>query len=308
MLYYREPEIVRKARTKQKVTRTYKRVAALTDTMGKAVQINLVKGINQFKRRISSSDLLAAWKSGSYSKIMEALPWHKLYDDIGESMSHVGQAAFSARNFSIPSLPEPSKNELRYDTRNPFIENYLKKRTGELVINISRDTQASIQQAVARSYDQALLPSQVADMIRGSIGLHPRYEQAVYNYEQNLTKAGQDPEKVSELVSAYRERLIDSRAMTIARTETRNSSNQGQLSIWREAANNGLIDRDTSKKVWIVDGAPCEICEPMDGVAIPLDSLWTLNNGVLAMVPSDSHPNCLCGMEISYDNKPEEEE
>lgn len=301
-LIFTEPKILVRKATKRKVTRTYKRLSALSTTMGNSVAVNFVKGIRKFKSRISSEKLLDAWKTGNYNKVLEVVPWHQLPEDLAATSAAIGQSAFKASAFVIPSLPAPIEENLRYDTQNPRISNYINSRTGDLVQNIQQDTQDTIQNAVMRSFNEARSPRDVANDIKGSIGLNPRLQNAVTNYRAGLEKGGlMSDVRIESLTNAYYERLLDYRAMMIGRTETRNAVNNGQLLVWQQGADQGLIDRDTARKVWIIDGDPCEICIAMDGVEVGLDEDWEVetDGGIVNVtVPSEIHPHCMCGMEL----------
>lgn len=301
-------ERVRKARTGRKVTRTYSRVLALSKQMTKAVSLNLVKGIKTFRRALPADKLFDAWKTGHYSKVMQVIPWDELPSHLADMHKDLRKTYGEAARFSVNSLPAPKRRALRFDTENPNIRNWINTRTGELIVNIHSDAQRVVQQAVMRSFDQAMTPREVADQIRGSIGLLPRQEMALRNYSRGLQERGYPPENISKYSLEYADRLLTQRTMTIARTETRFAANRGQLSVWQDAGNQNLIDRQRSRKVWVVDGNPCEICEPMDGVAVPLDGFWTLNTGDVVEIPTDAHPNCFCGMELDYGETPEGEE
>lgn len=300
---------IAKARKPRKVTRTYKRVFNLSQTMAKQVQVNLVKGIKKFKTKISPDKLYNAWATGSYGKVYEVIPWDQLPEDLGAASKILGGATLASSKFSIDSLPKPIESKLRYDTANPRIRDFMDRRVGELVTNISEGTRANIQTAVGRSFDQALTPRQVADQIKGGIGLLPQHEAAVAKYRDTLVKVGELPgTKIESLANGYADRLLDYRAMLISRTETRAAANWGQLSVWQQAADQGLIDSHTAQKIWVVDGNPCEICEPMDEEPADLYGFWSLNNGDTVEIPSEAHPNCMCGMELDFGETEEKTE
>lgn len=293
-------EIVRKARTKQPTTRTYARLSALSKRMANAVHVDIYHGLSTFKKKVSASKLEEAYKSKSYGEIMAVIPWDDMYEDLDPAWQKLHGNFLEAAKLTVPSLPTPMKREMRFDTKNPNIKRYLDRQTGTLIVNIKQNTLDIVQAAVQRSFTQALSPKRVADQIKGSIGLYPRQEVALYNYTRGLQESGVKPEKILTLSSKYEDRLLNQRAMTIARTETRFATNNGQLSIWKQGANEGYINRNKAKKVWIVDGDPCPICEPMDGVAVGLDEMWILETGDICDVPTDSHPNCFCGMELDF--------
>lgn len=299
---------IQKARTKRKVTRTYNRTLALGKQMANVVRVDLRKGITTFKKKINPDALLDAYKSGSYGHLLKEIPWDTLHEHIAPVSKGIGDTFDKAAKISLLSLPRNIKTHLRYDTSNPALKRFVNTRTGELIVNVQKDTQKIVQQAVMRSFSEALKPRQVANLIKDSIGLYPKQEQALFNYSSSMYAAGKlSDEKIEDLTGDYADRLLDSRAMTIARTETRNAANQGQLSVWKEASNQDLVPAN-AQKVWIVDGNPCEICEPMDGIGVPIDGFWVLNDGSVADIPSDAHPNCYCGMELDFGGEPTEGE
>jgi hypothetical protein len=283
-------------------TRTYTRLTNLSKNMAGAVRVDLVHGYSTFKKRVSAAKIEEFWISGDPSKIMAIIPWDDMHEDMGPARRTLAGTLTSAAGFSLERLPPPVKNELRFDMKNPSIRNFVDKRTGEWITDAKKSTQELIQQQVARSMNEALTPRQVAAEIKGTIGLGTRLTAAYQNYVRGMQ--GKDIPAANQQAYAAKKMddLLQYRAMMIARTETRLATNQGQLAVWRQAADQSLIDRGTARKVWIVDGAPCEICEPMDGVAVPLDEFWTLPNGEQVDVPTESHPHCFCGMELDFGN------
>jgi len=265
------------------------------------VKADFIKGITTFKKRVSPSELMAAWKKGSYAHLMETIPWQDLPEDFDPFLQTLQKGVAGAADRTLELLPP---NELRFDMNNPNIRNYVNEVTGRLVVGIQNDTMRVVQNQVQRSFTEALNVSDVADNIRDSIGLHPRYEQAVHNYESGLRADGVDPDKVDELTSSYRDRLLDSRARTVAKTETRQATNYGQLTVWQQAQSQGLVKQE-AQKVWVTckecitkTPSPCDLCYPMDGEMVPVSGFWTLADGSICEVPSDAHPNCNCGMTI----------
>ena len=303
MFCAREPHIhsIRKARTRRKTSVTYKRLSAESKKMGGAVQINLVRGFQTFKKRINKDQLYDAFKTGRWDEVQKVVPWDRLPHDLHPAFKVMDGSLAQAFNHTIESLPSPNDVKMRYDMHNPEVRGYIKERTGMLVEGVTSQMQQAIADQVGRSFTDAMTPRQVANQIVNSIGLDQRRETALSNYTWNLIKDGKTPEQVEALSNAYHDRLLNSRAMTIARTETRLATNNAQLSVWKQAVNQGLIESKSARKVWIVDGNPCDICEPMDGVAVGLYDYWQLNNGDTVDVPSESHPNCYCGMEMEFD-------
>ncbi len=293
---------IRKAapRKKWKATRTYHRLESLSHTMANSVQVDLTKGITKFKSKIKTGEVYDAWLSRNWGRVIEVMPWDSMTNDIEPAFDGVGEILSTAAGITIESLPTPKDTSLRFDTSNPSIRGFIEQRGAHVFTNLTQDSALNIQSMVTRSMNNALTPRQVANQVRDSIGLLPIHYGAVERLRSSLRANPETAGQADLLAGQYADRLIDYRAMMISRTETRLATNRGQLAVWQQAADRDLIDRDTARKVWIVDGDPCEVCEPMDGVAVPLDSSWQLNNGDSVDVPTESHPHCYCGMELEF--------
>lgn len=287
-------------RSKVKITAGHKKLIALSNEMSKAATVNLLRGIKTFKKKVSQEKVFEAWKTRDYSKIHRIIPWDDLPPHLAPLAKELGKSYNRATAFTIQGLPPPISKALRFDTKNPNIADFINRRTGELIYGIHHDTQIVVQQAVQRSLDKALTPKQVAGQIKNAIGLYPKQEQALANFRSKMESSSVPEERIDSLVDSYADRLLNQRCMTIARTEIRQVNNQGQLSVWKEAANQDLIKRGAATKIWVVDGNPCEICEPMDGQEVPLDGFWVLDDGTVCETPSDAHPNCFCDMELGF--------
>lgn len=312
MIIFRTPQpslvIVRKARRKKwKATRTYARLNALTNAMGKAVKVDFVKGITKFKSRLDPADVYRAWLSRDYSKVYETIPWEKLREDMAPMTDSVQAMLESSSDKVVNALPTPVRQNLRWDMKNPAVRDYVGNRTGELVTGIEENTKGIIASAIARSFDDALTPRRVASIIRPSIGLYPGQTNALANFRLGLEKQGVSETKVEDLSGKYEKRLLDYRATMVARTESSFARNQGQLSVWRAATDQGLLDKATAQKVWITDGDPCPECVDIeDQGPIDLDDSWDSDEGPIDAPPL--HPNCFCGMELNFGDSQEKME
>lgn len=308
---------VEKARTpkrpKWKVTRTKNRLERLANTMAGSVRLDLLRGLKKFKSKIHPEEIYQAWLSKDWNAVFQAVPWGTLPKDLAGFATHIGGSLEKSSSMSIKALPEPAQKDLRFDLRNPRIREYVNNRTGSLVVGIENDTRNLISNAIARHFDEAMTPRRVADIIKPSIGLYPAQTRALQNYRLGLEKEGTKPASLEELSDKYHDRLLDARARMIARTETKFALNEGQLAVWNQAADQGLIDREAVKKQWILDGAPCEVCQAVldeeDGGAIPLDDYFVLDfggrTGEVSVLGPPGHPNCMCSLELIYPEAPE---
>lgn len=276
--------------------------------MANSMVVHLVAGIRTFKLLVSPEALAEAWANRDYSKIQTLVPWEKLPQHVEPAMKEIGKAAvFSAKN-EVAKLPPNINTRLRFDLTNPDIAHYVRNRTGKLITTLESGIQQAVQDAVASHFTNSLTPRQVAAQIKGSIGLLPAHEIAVVSYRRGLTASGMLPKRIDALVGRYEDRLLDYRARMIARTETRRAFQEGQIAVWHEGKRQGLMK--SGSKVWDVDGDPCEICEPMDGVSVGLEDSFEVSypDGSVAniMYPAESHPSCECGMNLSFETAEDE--
>lgn len=270
----------------------------LTDKKAGVVSINLYRGIQTFKKRISDRELEEAWQNGNWGKVMHVIPWNDLPEDISPALAAVGGATLAAGKISIEALPPNVNSRLRWDANNPVLRKYITDRTAKLVVGINQETQQIIQNSVARSFTHALVPRDVAKLIKKSIGLYPAQNVALTNYQMKLMADGKTGDKLESLVNRYEDKLLDYRSRMIARTEMRGATNMGQVSVWREAANQDLIDRRTAEREWVAEGPdPCPECDEMDGERVGIDEPFIMGDGsVVDTPPWNVHPNCYCSM------------
>lgn len=300
-------------RPKWKVTRTKNRLERLARAMAGSVRLDLLRGLKKFKSKIHPDEIYQAWMSKDWNAVFQAVPWASLPVDLAGFATHIGGSLDKSSAMSIKALPEPAQKGLRFDLKNPRIRDYVNNRTGALVVGIENDTRNLIQNAIARHFEEAMSPRRVSEIIKPSIGLYPAQTRALQNYRMGLEKEGTKPARLEALSDAYHDRLLDARAMMIARTETKFALNEGQMAVWNQAADQGLIDRGTVKKQWILDGDPCEVCQAVleedDEGAIPLDELFVLDfggkTGEVSVQGPPGHPNCMCSLELIYPEAPE---
>lgn len=289
--------VVKAEKLKSKVKNAWKakRVDALARRMKTAVGADLTSGLKAFKKSISKKDLMEAWAAGQYAHLDKHIPWENLPKHFGRAGKQLKAAMYEASLHGQAHLPAPAKN-MRWSIENPHIRSFVDTRVGKLIQDISNEGRAHVKEVIARSFQVAMTPKQVADEIVGSIGLHKRYRQALRNYARKMQEIygrTDDYRPMMERINGYEDRLLSSRALTIARTEIRQASNHGQRTMWREAARQGYIQKEKAKRIWVVDGAPCEDCEPMDGEEAGLDEPF-ISETEGEVEPGEMHPNCEC--------------
>lgn len=289
----------------RKATTTYKKLEDLAKKMSPAVKISLSNGITAFKKRIPKDAVLNAFATGDFLAALHLIPWAKLPEDLAGVVEPLGLVVDKTAAIQIAKLPPNINKNLRFDTENPQVLSYLTRRTGNLITSIEDDARDNVRAIIASSFKQAQTPRQLAERIKGSIGILPAHEQALANYRAGLEETDKSAKEIEKLGDAYEDRLLDYRTNTIARTETWAAINNGQLAVWREGVNQGYIEKSTATKEWIVDGNPCEICEALDGTQVLLDDFFMVDGESVDGPPG--HPNCFCGLELHFGETPAEE-
>jgi hypothetical protein len=132
------------------------------------------------------------------------------------------------------------------------------------------------------------------------VGLTPRQAEAVERLRARLTAEGRKPSSIERQVQAATRRALRLRAESISRTESITSAALGQDLLWRQAMQQGLLDRDRFRRIWIVtpDDRLCQrICGPIPGMnpgGVPLGVPFQTPIGPV-MYPA-VHPLCRCAV------------
>lgn len=169
---------------------------------------------------------------------------------------------------------------------------------------VARDYGAQSALAVSRSLPEWLnkrLPaSALANRAKDLYGLDPRSALSVENYAsgKKLTR--------DMSLRGLAERYLEQRADVMARVQTFTALNFGRQMVFAEAVGEGIIPV-SARKVWVtaLDEKVCEMCGPMDGVAVPILDRFTVlhptpktsrgtHRGTSKLVIPPVHPNCRC--------------
>lgn len=240
---------------------------------------------------------------------------------VRDAIQDVYQAGAKA---AIDTLPEKAALEGSFDLLNPKSIDFLQNYSFDLIQQISEEARGTVRQTLLRAFKEGGHPTQQAREIREAIGLTQNQEKAVDNYRAalenqkyadalqralrdgrydagvlNAQRAGKalNQARVDKMVDRYRERYVNYRANTIARTETIRAANAGQQEIWRQAAEQGVIDHETVERVWISSGDDntCDECDDLDGETAELGEEF-----MPGVFHPPLHPNCRCTTALQF--------
>lgn len=200
----------------------------------------------------------------------------------------------------------------RTDMANPRLFEHTEQRKQQYLQDLATPTKGRLYELVKRAnlqgHDKTQLASDLFDTlrpksakklkrdVRNSIGLNDRQIRAMDNLEQRLTDKGELSEaQINDAVDQYSEKALKDRAETIAVTETRAAAGTAQVESWMDMQEQGLID-PASMKQWVNgwEEACPKICEPMDGVMVPVGDMFILPNGRAVYSAGTAHPRCRC--------------
>lgn len=162
-----------------------------------------------------------------------------------------------SRNASVRVLADDVTG-FAFDKSNPAAQLWVKEHAADTIDGINEATRQSIKDLVAQEFDGDFDVDELADKIGDLIG-------------------------------------DDSRAETIARTETISASVNGQQELWDQAVEEGLLTGDEQQE-WIItpDDRLCPICEAIEGQTVPLGEPFETEDGEVDGPPA--HPRCRCAV------------
>lgn len=184
---------------------------------------------------------------------------------------------------------------------NPLAAAAALKQAASLVTAVTTETQAAIRALVARAVTEGIAPRELATLIRPLVGLTARQTQAAMNARAEWQAAGLAGDALTRKVDAYGATLLKQRAVLIARTETIDAANAGQLAAWKGAAKAGLFNPAQTSRIWSAasDRRTCERCAALDEQTVDFDEPFDADGESVFAPPL--HPNCRCSVSLVFD-------
>ncbi len=277
----------------------YRAIHRVADALAPGMVNTFVEAVRRVAGATALSDLEAALERGDLAAAEAAVPWERLPAELAGVSVAIRQGFEQAAQASARYLPPRLRLELRFDLLNPRAVDWVRSHSGELIREVTDETRLAVRDVIRRAFEEGMHPYESARHIRNMVGLTQRQAQAVDNFRKRLIEEGVKGEKLDKRVEAYRQRLLRKRAENIARTETLRASNEGQQELWRQAAEQGLINPAQVKREWIVtpDDRLCEMCAPMDGQKVGLEEPFQSELGAVMTPPL--HPMCRCATRLT---------
>lgn len=170
--------------------------------------------------------------------------------------------------WSQPATFHSARFSASFDATNPRAVSFADTRSATLVTQIGTDTRAALRELVAVGLRDGIAPAKLRQYIRQSVGLRTDQLLAVSNLRARLAaakpgatvragkvrikipKSGASSRFIDDKAAKYASKLLNDRAILIARTETLRSANAGQLELWKQAQEGGTLPSD-AQRYWI---------------------------------------------------------
>lgn len=295
-------------------TGDYEALQRIADELAPRFSARVTSTIDTFRAKIDLRDVLSALAYEDVSRVEGMIPWQDLLDqdeflrfDIEHAVKSAGISSMTDLRKVLERTAPEIAAQAAFDRRSSSIEAFARERSSDLIREITDASRNAVREIIGDVLSQSRGFEAGARAIQDAVGLTTNQAQATLRFRNSLMDQGMPDAIVDRRTDSYRDRQLRRRSETIARTETIRASNQGQLETWNQAADAGLIDKGTAVKVWIVtpDDRLCDICEPMDGVAVGLDEPFKTDEGDVDAPPL--HPNCRCATTLRFQKGEDDE-
>ena len=266
----------------------------LAEKLEPALRRRFLAAIAQIRDTLDLERIAEAIAENSLTRTLAAAEIATFPEQFGELAMDLKPAFLAGAHYA---LAEMARSEVHgsFTLINPSAVEYARNATADLVSPFIDDAKTNIADIVARAMSGELTPKSAAREIQDSIGLDPRRQQALDNYQGVLEEDGLTGDLLDRKVGRYRQELLRSRADTIARTEIMRAANEGQRQVWEDMARRGAIDPNDWERVWVVtaDDRLCDECGPLDDVRVAFADEFPEGEPPL-------HPHCRCTIRLEH--------
>lgn len=162
---------------------------------------------------------------------------------------------------------------------------------GDLVTGIGQGQRLAIRDVIATGYRKGLPVKKLAETLRGVVGLDERRAGALAKFHVKL-QARADLSVAQRVRLAAREeaRLLKSRTLAIAKTESVRAGSRAQDAVWQAAIEEGELAGDQWEQEWGASPGACEICLGLAGARAEIGGEFPGEGGD----GPPAHTHCRC--------------
>lgn len=292
----------------------FRALHAVADAARGSVRRIYLEIIKQIKARLSFPDLQRAVETGNVEAVVRVINVPGTMENQADGLlSRLRTVIQNAANSTIGQLPKEAATAISFDLLNPRTVQFLRDYRFDLIspvsinrsgqnVGVTQTTLEGIREIIVDAFERGGHPRQQARRIREQIGLSARQAKALQNHRAMLVEEGVKPATIDKRIQKLYDRMLRQRATNIARTETIRAASAGQNAVWDQAAEQGLLDRQTVRRGWVVtpDDRLCPICEAipeMNPEGVPLGTPFNSTVGPVMHPPA--HPQCRCATALT---------
>lgn len=247
------------------------RVTALIDRAEPRVRRRFLKLIDASRDLGGLEEIAGLLEAG---RVDDAL---QISNQIMPGLSTTLERVYGEAGLSAAQVLRSQRDTLfDFNTLNDRAVRSLQNTRLRLVREFTAEQSAATREILSDAFARGLAPVEQARLLKGSIGLTQRQARAVNNYRRLLERGSSealsrklrdrrfDPSikaairgdralssaQIDRMVERYRERYIQYRARTIARTETQAAAWAGDEELWAQAIEEGIIDTEDLTNIW----------------------------------------------------------
>lgn len=263
----------------------------------------LMDGFERARAGTSMRAMVRLLEGEEFDKVVDEIDWIQIDGPQAESTRMVfpillREVMESTASEAVGILERNPKIRVvgAFDVTNPRVTEWIRAHSAELVTQIGADSRQAIRDLVAMAYQDGISAQALGRMIRQSIGLTTRQARAVARMRARMVADGKRADMIEAAAEKYAARLLRQRAEMIARTELIKAETQGQLLLWQQQIDAGMLPADVRKE-WIVtpDDRLCPECQDFDGATVPVSSDF-----VGGPDGPPLHPNCRCALRLVF--------
>jgi hypothetical protein len=175
-------------------------------------------------------------------------------------------------------------------------ERAARKLVGDLVTGIGQGQRLAIREVIATGYREGLPVKKLAETLRGVVGLDERRAGALAKFQVKLeVRADLTVAQRVRLAAREEARLLKSRTLAIAKTESVRAGSRAQEVVWQAAIEEGELAGEQWEQEWLSGPDACpEICAPLAGARAGIGEEFPGEGGD----GPPAHPWCDCGRRL----------
>jgi uncharacterized protein len=202
----------------------------------------------------------------------------------------------TAAQFTTAAVdPSISLLSMAFDHANPSVIQWALARSSALITETSLSTKQAVREVISDAAKSGLAPRLQVPRIKEVVGLRSDQYRALGNYRSRLESRlpPLSTSKIDLACERYARKLHKQRALLIARTETMRSANQGQMELWKQAVDKGLLANDDTRK-WLAtpDDRLRDSHADLQGQETTIDGTFVKVDGT--SIEPGEEPNCRC--------------